>query len=55
MILTGEISFRGGMRTKGMHNIVKKITSARAVGKCLMLFCMASFTFSSPNHLFFLP
>ena len=32
MILIGEISFKGGMRTKGMHKRVRKITSARSGG-----------------------
>jgi hypothetical protein len=31
MILAGD-SFRGGMRTMGMHKFVKKITSARSGG-----------------------
>ena len=31
MILAGD-SFRGGMRTKGMHSNVNRITSARSVG-----------------------
>jgi len=35
MILIGEISFRGGIRTKGMHKSVKNITSARSFWKCL--------------------
>jgi len=30
IILSGEISFRGGIRTKGMHKSVKRITSARS-------------------------
>jgi hypothetical protein len=38
MILTGEISFRGGMRTKGMHKSVRRITSARSVG--IFRFCI---------------
>ena len=32
IILTGEISFNGATRTKGMHSNVKKITSARSRG-----------------------
>ena len=41
--LIGEISFRGGIRAKGMHKSVKRITSARSrsrskyFGKCLSL------------------
>jgi hypothetical protein len=31
MILTG-VPFKGGMRTKGMHKTVNKITNARSVG-----------------------
>ena len=31
MILTGD-SFKGGMRTKGIHKRVRKITSARSGG-----------------------
>ena len=49
IILSGEISLRGGMRTKGMHIIVKKITSARSFGKCLisiLFFGMRAFILS---------
>ena len=34
IILTGD-SLRGGMRTKGMHKRVRKITSARSFGTFL--------------------
>jgi hypothetical protein len=37
MILTG-VPLKGGMRTKGMHKSVKKITSARSVG--IFRFCI---------------
>ena len=30
IILIGEISFRGGIRAKGMHERVRRITSARS-------------------------
>ena len=49
IILSGEISFRGGMRTKGMHKSVKRITSARSLGKCLisiLFFGMGAFMVS---------
>ena len=46
MILTGD-SFRGGVRTKGMHKRVRKITSARSFGKFLTvdIRCMYIFSF----------
>jgi hypothetical protein len=38
MILTGEISFSGRMRTKGILSNVKRITSTRSVG--MFNFCI---------------
>ena len=41
MILIGEISFRGGIRTKGIQRNVKKITNMRSssLEKFLMMMC----------------
>ena len=45
------MSFKGGMRTKGMHKRVRKITSARSFGKFLsvdiigMYVCMCLFIY----------
>jgi len=50
--LIGEISFKGGIRTKGMHKRVRRITSARSksFGKCLSVFKF-NFILNSPLFL----
>ncbi len=41
MILTG-VSFKGVMKTKGMHNSVSRITSARSFEKYLSMVMMGA-------------